>query len=105
MENAEKIMSVLKEFGFENTGLKKEDFIKPDTIFQMGFRPNRIDIITGITGVTFEDAYKNRVKSRFGSEEVCFISAQDLLRNKKATTRAIDIADAEVLERFIKKKL
>lgn len=102
--NAGKILKVLEDFGFENSTLKKEDFIKPDTILQIGVRPNRIDLITGISGVKFSETYKNKVKSSFGTEKVYFISAKDLLKNKKAAARSKDIADAVVIEEFLKKK-
>lgn len=102
--NAEKILKVLNDFGFESSNLQKEDFIKPDTIFQIGIRPNRIDLITGISGITFSEAYKNKVKSSFGTEKVYFIAAKDLLKNKKAAARSKDIADAVVIEQFLREK-
>lgn len=105
VSNAGKILKALKDFGFESSTLKKEDFIKPDTIFQLGVRPNRIDLITGISGVSFSTAYKNKVKSNFGTEKVYFISAKDLLKNKRAAARSKDIADAEVIEEFLRKKV
>jgi len=103
-ENAKKILSVLKEFGFESVDIKKEYLTKPDSIIQLGFSPNRIDLITGISGVTFLEAYKSKVKGKLGSEEVYFISPDDLLKNKKAANRAKDIADAELLMKFINHK-
>jgi len=101
--NADKILSAIKDFGFESLELKREDFTKPDSIIQLGFIPNRIDLITGISGVTFTKAYNNKVKARLGSEEVYFISFGDLLKNKKAANRTRDIADAELLLKFTDK--
>jgi hypothetical protein len=100
--NADKILKVLNDFGFESLALKIEDFTSPDNIVQLGLIPNRIDLITGISGITFQEAYNNRVKGKIGSEEVYFISAGDLLVNKKAAGRSKDIADAEILMKFLK---
>ena len=102
--NATKILKVLKEFGFESLKLTQKDFIKPNSIIQLGFSPNRIDLITGITAVTFSRAFKNKVEGKLGKEKVFFISPKDLLKNKRATKRAKDIADAEVLMKFLKIK-
>ncbi len=100
--NADKILQVLKDFGFEYLDFKKEDFLIPDIVIQLGFSPNRIDIITGISGISFEEAYKNKIRSKIGSEKVYFISSPDLLKNKESTGRAKDIADAEILRKFLK---
>ena len=54
--NAQKILKVLADFGFKSMDLKEEDFINPDTIVQLGFSPNRIDLITGISGLTFSSS-------------------------------------------------
>jgi len=102
--NAENVLIVLKEFGFEGVGIKKEDLTNPDSIIQLGFRPNRIDLITSISGVKFSEAYENKVKGKLGSEEVYFISPDDLLKNKKSANRAKDIADAELLMKFLNHK-
>lgn len=103
-ENAKKILKVIKDFGFESVELEEKDLTKPDSIIQFGFSPNRIDLITGISGVTFSEAYKNKVKARLGSEDVYLISPDDLLKNKKAANRTKDIADAELLMNFMKHK-
>ena len=103
-KNAEKMLNVIKDFGFESLGLEAEDFTKQDTIIQLGFPPNRIDIITGITGVLFSEAYGNKVEGEIGDEKVFFISEEDLIKNKKNTGRAKDIADVEILEKHLKLK-
>jgi hypothetical protein len=103
-DNAEKLLSVLAEFGFETLDLKVDDFIKPDSIIQLGLVPNRIDIITEISGITFNEAFQNKVHGKIGKQEVFFISPEDLLKNKKAANRAKDIADAELLENYLKHK-
>ncbi len=100
--NSLRILSVLKDFGFGEIDFKKEDFLETDSVIQLGYIPNRIDIITGISGISFEDAYQNKVEGKIGSEDVYFISASDLLKNKISAGRAKDIADAELLKKFLK---
>ncbi len=82
-------------------GLKKDDFIETDQIIKLGYSPNRIDLLTGISGITFNEAYKNKVKGKIGSEDVYFISAHHLLKNKMSTGRTKDITDAEILKKFL----
>lgn len=100
-KNSQKILEVLNEFGFSDLEFKKEDFLNPDLIVQLGYSPNRIDLITGISGISFKNAYRNRVKGKIGTEEVYFISARDLLKNKMATGRTKDINDIEILKKFL----
>jgi ribosomal protein S8 len=100
--NSQKIINVLNDFGFSGMDFKEKDFTGPDMVIQLGYSPNRIDIITGISGISFSEAYKKRMKGKIGAEDVYFISASDLLKNKKAAGRAKDIADAELLEKFLK---
>lgn len=90
------------DFGFESSGLGVNDFTKNDAIIQLGYTPNRIDILTEISGVKFNEAFPNKVKGKIGREEVHFISAEDLLKNKKAANRIKDIADTEILEKYLK---
>lgn len=103
-ENAKRILKVLNDFGFESLDLKEEDFTKPDSIIQLGFIPNRINIITEISGITFDEAYKNKVSGKLETEDVYFISSQDLLKNKKAANRTKDLSSIELLLKFINHK-
>ncbi len=98
--NAERLIKVLKDFGFEGLGLVKEDFIKPDSVIQLGFPPVRIDILTSISGINFDEAYKNRIKAKLGNEKVFFISKDDLIKNKTAAGRTKDLSDLEQLNKF-----
>lgn len=100
--NSIKVLRALKDFGFGDLDFKEEDFLNQDNVIQLGYSPNRIDIITGISGLTFEEAYQNKVKRKIGSEEVYFILASDFLKNKTSAERAKDIADAELLKKFLK---
>ncbi len=96
-KNTRKLMKVLKEFGFGDVGLKGGDFLDPETIVQLGFEPNRIDIMSSITGVEFDKAYESRVEGMFGRQKAWFISFDGLLRNKRAVGRKKDEADADLL--------
>ncbi len=98
--NAENIIKTLIDFGFKSTDIKKEYFLEPGKIIQLGFPPVRIDIITSITGVEFKDAWKNRKKGEYGDIPCYFISKEDLMKNKKASGRSQDIADLELLEKI-----
>lgn len=97
-ENAEKVLTALDSFGFGSIGIKKEDFLKGDQIIQLGYPPNRIDILTTLKEVNFKDCYKERIVIELQGEKINFIDLKNLKQNKRATGRAQDIADAEHLE-------
>ena len=101
-KNAQKLVKVLTEFGFGGAGLKEDDFLNPETVVQLGFEPNRIDILASISGIKFAKAYKAKVRGEFGKHRAWFISFDDLLRNKRALKRKKDEADAELLVAFKK---
>ena len=71
-------------------------------VVQIGLPPRRIDLMTDITGLDFETAWRNRVTHRVGSRDLPFLSREDLIRNKKMTGRPKDLADLETLERGTK---
>ena len=96
-ENAARIEEVLVQFSFASLGLSAADFIEADQIIQLGHPPNRIDLLTSITGVEFEDAWDGRVAGSLHGVPVSFISRQCLIQNKRATGRTRDIADLEAL--------
>jgi hypothetical protein len=93
--NARKVEEVIRHFGFEATGLTAQDFLKPDSIVQLGVVPNRIDIITSLDGVTFDEAWAGRIEAALDGVPVHFLSRDLLIRNKRATGRARDLADAD----------
>jgi hypothetical protein len=97
--NAARVMAALEAFGFGSLGLTANDFEEPDQVIQLGYDPNCIDILTGISGVAFEDAYPKRMSVKFGTIEVAMIDRKSLAANKRATGRARDLADAEELEK------
>lgn len=102
-DNAEKTVKSLKEFGFSSLGLTVEDFLDTENIVQLGYPPNRIDLITDLTGVKFEECYQNRKEVNFEGVDISFISVDDLITNKKQSGRLQDLADAEKLEKGKKK--
>ncbi len=103
-ENAGKIVTVLKEFGFGSLNSKLDDFCKPGFVIQLGYEPNRIDILTSITGVKWAEIWKNKTRGIFGSSNipVYFIGEKQLIKNKIATGRDQDLIDVKRLK--IKKK-
>jgi hypothetical protein len=96
-ENARKLEAVLAAFGFAGLGLSATDFIAPDTIVQLGYPPNRIDLITSLTGVTFADAWAGRVDAKFQGVRMIFMGKDALLTNKAASGRPKDVADLDAL--------
>lgn len=98
-DNAQRLVAVLADFGFESLGLTVDDFTTPDLVIQLGYEPNRIDLLTGLTGVTFEDAYPKRVTSSIDGIDVPIIDRASLATNKRAFGRPQDLVDAEGLEK------
>lgn len=98
--NAKRLLKVFRDFGFESLNLMEDDFLKPDYTVQFGYEPNRIDILSSISGIEFEKAYGTKVAGRFGRERAWFISFKNLLKNKQSIGRKKDEADVELLLRF-----
>ena len=100
-ENIPRVWTALVHFGapMEALGVTTSDLAKPGMIVQLGVPPRRIDIITSVTGIGFEDAWVGRVTHRVNDLEVPFIGRAELLLNKRATGRPKDLADVEALER------
>ena len=83
LENAEKVILCVNDFGFASVGLKVSDFTKEGNIIQLGFPPLRIDLLTEIDGVKFNECYNNRKEVEIEDIIVNFIGYWDLLENKK----------------------
>ena len=98
-ENAERAWNAVSRFGAPLDALKvtKEDFQQPDQVVQVGLPPRRVDILTSISGVRFEEAWPGRVTHDVRGLEVPFLGREALVRNKRASGRAKDIADLEAL--------
>ena len=97
-DNTDHLLSALKQFGFASLGLNAEDFLEPDQVIQLGNPPNRIDLLTSLTGVSFEECYAKRITLDIDGLDINFIDLEDLKVNKKATGRYQDLADLENLE-------
>ncbi|MCD6116946.1 hypothetical protein J7K93_08020 [bacterium] len=96
--NANKIVDALKEFGFGSLDLKPDDFLESDQIIQLGYPPNRIDILTTLKDLKFEDCYQAKVEVEIQGLHIDFIDIESLKKNKRSTGRPQDLADAENLE-------
>jgi hypothetical protein len=103
-ENADAVFRALCRFGAPLHNLTKEDLLKDGTVFQIGVSPRRIDIITAASGLDFDQAYKRSRPVNIEGIEVNIPSIDDLIRNKRATGRTKDLADAEALESIKKSK-
>lgn len=95
--NAARVIKVLIEFGFGSVGLSEADFLEPGKVIQLGFPPVRIDIITSISGVTWDKAFGGKVAGMFGDISVQYIGMAELIENKKASGRRKDLADLEAI--------
>lgn len=98
-ENARRVMSALSKFGAPTSELSEDDFTSADTIVQFGVEPCRIDLLTGIDGVEFEEAWANKVVVTVDSLEIHVLSREDLIKNKRAAGREKDRGDVAWLER------
>jgi hypothetical protein len=96
-ENARRLVKAIREFGFESLGLTENDFMTPDQVIQLGFPPNRIDLIVQADGVEFDACYPSRMEIDIEGVRVNFIDLENLKRNKKASGRYQDLADLENL--------
>lgn len=96
--NAAAVIRALNEFGAP-FDLSEEELQKKEMVFYMGRPPERIDIITDVSGLEFEEAYRNSLRGVFGGMEVRVLSVEDLIKNKRASGRLKDLADVERLER------
>lgn len=96
--NARRILAALTSFGAPLNDLSQEDLMAKDTVFQIGIPPLRIDLLTQIDGVDFEQAWNARFQATFSGVPVFVISRQHLITNKKSTGRVQDLADVERLE-------
>lgn len=100
-ENAQRVWRALAAFGapVEAMGLTLLDLGNPGTVYQVGLPPKRIDILTEISGVDFDDAWDSRVLQEAEGLTIPFLGRQALLRNKQASGRIKDLADIELLRK------
>lgn len=98
-ENSVRIIKAIKDFFYgKNPGFNESDFLDTEWTVQLGFPPNRIDLILKIDGISnFQEIWKNRVESKYGTVPCSYISLDDLIRNKEASNRIQDQADLRTL--------
>ena len=92
-ENARRMQAVVNSFGFSGLGLTETDFLEPDMVIQLGRAPHRIDLLTSISGVSWEEAWRSRQEVNLGGLRIWAIGKDALLLNKRATGRPQDRAD------------
>ena len=97
-ENASKLVDLLNQFGFAGTGFKESDFTESEKMIQLGRPPNRIDLLTSITGVSSDKAFATKVPAELDGIPVFVLSKDALIQNKRAVGRSQDLADLEALE-------
>ena len=97
--NAQRVLQALYEFGFGSVAITADDLMTPGRVIQLGHEPNRIDLITSISGVGFEDAWSTRVQGEIDGLPVTIIGREALLRNKVSTGRPKDRIDFEELRK------
>jgi len=95
--NARNIIRALHEFGFGSVGLTEADFKEEGKVVQLGLVPVRVDLITSLTGVSWEQALSGRVQGQFGDITVHYLGREDFIANKKALGRKKDMADLEAI--------
>jgi hypothetical protein len=96
-DNAARVIAALRAFGAPLFDLSEADLACPDTVFQIGVVPSRIDILTGISGVVFEEAWPRRMPLMVEGQLLAFLGREDLERNKRAAGRPKDVADLAAL--------
>lgn len=98
LANADRLLQALQDFGFGSLSLTKEDFLTPDQIIQLGFPPARIDLITSLAGISFDECFASRLEVEVDGLRINFIDRANLIKNKRASGRLQDQADVERLE-------
>jgi len=97
-ENARLLVDLLKQFGFAHSGFKETDFIEPEQMIQLGRAPNRIDLLSSISGVSTDEAFGSKVSAELDGIPVFILGKDALIQNKRAVGRPQDLADLDILE-------
>jgi len=98
-ENARRVMAALTDSGFGGVGLSVDDFCRQEQVVRLGRNPKRIDLLTSITGVSWEEAWEGSEVGWLGTERVHFLGREQYIANKRATGRLQDRADIQTLEK------
>lgn len=97
-ENTKNIVKTLSDFGVQSLGYKEKDFLDENTVIQIGVSPLRIDLLMSISGVVFEEAFKNKEVINLDGIDVFYLHKNDFKSNKRASGRLKDLADLEAIE-------
>ena len=97
-QNAEKLVLALGDFGFGSMGLSKSDFTRKGQIIQLGVEPIRVDLLTSLKGLSFDEIWQAKKRGAYGRQRVYFIGLQHLIKAKKVANRRQDLVDLEVLK-------
>jgi len=103
-ENAERMLTVLTDFGFSSLALSLQDFLEEDNIIQLGFPPNRIDILTSVDGIEFENSTPQSSVIEVDGVNIHLIGIHNLIENKTDSGRLQDLADVEKLQAILREQ-
>ena len=103
-ENAERMLKVLTDFGFSSLALSLQDFLEEDNIIQLGFPPNRIDILTSVDGIEFENSTPQSSVIEVDGVNIHLIGIHNLIENKTDSGRLQDLADVEKLQAILREQ-
>ncbi len=95
--NAKRILAALNGFGFGALDLKTEDFNSQNKVVQLGVPPVRVDLLTSITGISWEKAFSGKIRGKYGGIPADYIGRDEFVLNKRSTGRKKDIVDIEAL--------
>ena len=95
--NGVRVLAALEAFGFGGVGVTLDDLSREECVVQLGYPPVRVDLITSLTGLTWETAYRDRVAGHYGAVPVSYLGREALVANKQALGRLKDRADLEAL--------
>jgi hypothetical protein len=96
-ENASNVLKALEDFGFGDLEVSKDDFLQKGIVVQLGYPPNRIDLINSPDGVNFDECYESKIEIEIDEVKISVIDLENLKKNKKASGRLQDLADLEKL--------
>ena len=96
--NIERLRDALNSSGFDAASLDDVAFSEQGRIIRMGSSPVMIELINTITGLTFDQAWTDRVEGQYGRVRACYLSKANLIVNKRAAGRPQDMADCAELE-------
>ena len=96
--NAEAVAKVIQEFGFGSTRPTSDDFLSPNLVIQLGVEPHRIDLLTGLSGIAWGEAWASKIPGILDDIPVAFLSRETYIKNKLASGRPQDLADVARLQ-------